>query len=111
DNTMEISLKQENGLLIALFWPDPDDGQQADMDLILRVGESTSEWLGVLAGSAAGSFESPELIFIPNVVDFPAYGLSYTYYEGTLDPLNFEVFFIDIIDQAFEPAADVLSYA
>lgn len=110
DNEIEIKLVQEDGLLIALLWPDPANALQADMDLLLRVGNSTSSWLGVLTGSAAEGFQGPEIIFIPKVITYAAYGLSHTYYDGTLDPLKFKVLFIDIIDSALEPQANILSY-
>lgn len=110
DNEIEIKLVQEDGLLIALLWPDPANTLQADMDLLLRVGNSTSSWLRVLAGSAAEGFKGPEIIFIPKVITYAAYGLSHTYYDGTLDPLKFKVLFIDIIDSALEPQANILSY-
>ena len=114
DNTMEIQLEQEDGFLIALFWPDPVEDPagdlHADMDLLIRVGDNTTTWLGVLTGSIMEGFEGPEIIFIPNAIDYPAYGLSYTYYEGTLDPLNFEVVYIDLVDGALEAAANTLSY-
>jgi hypothetical protein len=114
DNELEILVEQEDGLLIALYWPDPVQDPagtlQADMDLLLRVGTSTTNWLGVITGSASDSYEGPEVTFIPNAINFPAYGLSYTYYAGTLDTLNFEVVFIDFIDGAVEPEANTLSY-
>ena len=110
DNEMTISLEQEDGLLIALFWPDPAGEQQADMDILLRVGDTESEWLGFLTGSTAGSFEGPEIIFVPYALQFQYYGLSYPYFEGTLDPLEFEAVFIDLVDGALEAAADTESY-
>ena len=110
DNTMEISLMQEDGLVVLLAWEAPKDTLKADMDLILRVGETTSSWLGILTGSAAGSFEGPEYIFIPTALDFPAYGLSYVYYEGTYDTLDFAAVFIDLVDGTLEPEANTLTY-
>lgn len=110
NNEIVIKLEQEDGLVIALLWPDPANALHADMDLLLRVGNSTSSWLGVLTGSVAESFEGPEVIFIPKVINYSAYGLSYTYYDGTLDPLDFQVLFIDLIDGAFEPQANSLLY-
>lgn len=110
DNTMEISLVQEDGLIVLLAWEAPVDTLKADMDIILRVGETTSSWLGILTGSAAGSFEGPEYIFIPTALDFPAYGLSYVYYEGTYDTLDFAAVFIDLVDGALEAEANTLTY-
>jgi hypothetical protein len=65
------------------------------MDLLLRVGQTTATWDGVLLGSAQGSVEGPEVLFVPKALTYPAYGLSYTYYDGTLDPLIFKATFID----------------
>jgi hypothetical protein len=36
--------------------------------------------------------------------------MSYVYYEGTLDPLEFEVVFADFVDGAFEAEANVESF-
>lgn len=110
DNTMEISLLQEDGLIVLLAWEAPVDTLEADMDLILRVGESTSSWLGILTGSVTESFEGPEYVFIPTALDFPAYGLSYVYYDGTYDTLDFAAVFIDLVDGALEPEENVLTY-
>jgi hypothetical protein len=110
DDIIKITVQQEDGLLIGLEWPAPTPTANADMDLILRVGANTSTWDGVLTGSAQGSFTGPEFIFIPKVADYLAYGLSYTYYDGTLDPLNFTVTFIDFANGAFEAQAQQQSF-
>lgn len=106
DDNIKITVQQEDGLLIGLEWPDPTPSLNADMDLLLRVGASTSTWDGVLTGSYQGSFTGPEFIFLPKVIDFAAYGLSYTYYEGTYDTLHFMVTFIDFANGDFEAAAN-----
>lgn len=98
-----ITIEQENGLVISLNWPAPAAGAQADMDLILRVGENTTTWEGVLTGSVEETFTAPEAIFIPNALPYTSYGLSYVYYDGTLDPLEFTVVFIEFVDGDFEP--------
>jgi hypothetical protein len=101
----EITVNQEDGLIILLEWPAPTtDKGQADMDLLLRVGPNTSAWEGILSGSAETSFTGPEGIFIPKVVNFAAYGLSYVYYDGTIDPLEFTATFIDFVNGVAEPA-------
>ena len=106
ENELEISLKQEDGLVVLLTWPDPVGAQQADMDLLLRVGPNTSSWLGILTGSAQEEFTGPEFVFIPTAINFQAFGLSHVYWDGTLDPLAFEVVFIDLINGALEPEPD-----
>lgn len=95
EDDITITVKQEDGLIVLLEWPAPSASGQADMDIILRVGQNTTTWDGVLSGSAAGSVEGPEILFVPKAVTFPAYGLSYVYYDGTLDPLEFTATFID----------------
>lgn len=102
DDDMVITVEQEDGLLVLLEWPDPSVTGQADMDLVLRVGQNTTTWQGVLDVSYDESFEGPEGIFIPKAYSFPAYGLSYVYYDGTLNPLEFTVTFADYTNKAFE---------
>lgn len=103
DDDIEITIEQEDGLAIVLQWPT----QTVDMDLILRAGQNTTTWDGILGASF---YEFPELIFLPKIAEFPAYGLSYTYYDGTVDPLDFTVTFIDYADGTAEPAANQLSF-
>jgi hypothetical protein len=105
-----ITVEQEDGLVIALNWPAPAAGAQADMDLLLWVGDNTTTWEGVLTGSTQESFASPEAIFIPNVLPYAAYGLSYVYYDGTLDPLEFTVTFIEFISGDFEDEAQAQEF-
>ncbi len=105
DDVIKITLQQEDGLLVGLQWPAPTATLNADMDIILRYGANTSTWDGILTGSANPSFTGPEYVFIPNVVTFAAYGVSYTYYDGTLDPLNFTVTFAHFANGAFEATA------
>jgi hypothetical protein len=107
----KITITQEDGLFIVLEWPAPSvTGGQADMDMLLRVGQNTSNWEGVLTGSIQESFNGPEGVFLPKAVNFPAYGLSYVYYDGTIDPLEFTVTFVDVINAAFEPASQRQSF-
>jgi hypothetical protein len=106
NDDIKITLKQEDGLIILLEWPAPSVSTgQADMDILLRVGQNTSTWDGVLTGSVQENFTGPEFIFIPKIASFPAYGLSYVYYDGTLDPLEFTATFIDLKDGVVEPVS------
>jgi hypothetical protein len=111
NNTVEISLEQQDGVLVLLFWPSPSGADQADMDMLLRVGPNITTWDRILTGSVAEDFEGPEFIFIPKNLSFAAYGLSYVYWDGTLDPLNFEVVFVDLVDGLLEEEADTESFA
>lgn len=103
DDDIEITVDQEDGLIIVLDWAE----NAVDLDLLVRYGTSTSNWSGVITGSL---FKHPEIAFIPNSMDDGAFGLSYTYYEGTVDPLNFTVDFIDYINGAVEPEANWTSF-
>lgn len=116
DDDIEITLLQEDGMLVVLDWPAPSANGQADMDIFLRVGSNITTWDGILFASWDISFTGPEFIFIPDVLNFAAYGLSYTYYgygdpddpsNKPLDPLNFEVTFAEFKDGQFELATDV----
>jgi hypothetical protein len=107
DDTIDITLEQEgDGMAILLEWPNPGANGFADMDLILRAGTSIGALNSIVAGSINGSTASGELVFIPTTIGTAAFGLSYTYYEGTLNPLNFEVTFIDVAGGVVEPVAN-----
>ena len=105
DDNIKITVTQEDGLIVLLEWPAPTVDSLADMDILLRAGQNTATWDGILSGSAKGSFTGPEPIFIPKVLDFPAYGLSYTYYDGTFHKLDFTATFVDFANGAVEPEA------
>ncbi|HMG92993.1 MAG TPA: Calx-beta domain-containing protein [Chryseolinea sp.] len=110
DDEVNITLQQEDGRIILLEWPAPSASGQADMDIILRVGDNTTTWAGVLSGAAQGSFEGPEVLFIPTAVTYAAFGLSYVYYDGTLDPLEFTATFVDFANGAAEAEAQRESF-
>src|SRR5690606_17980469 len=109
-NVANIALKQEDGKIIVLLWEGHDD---VDMDLILWVGEEPDNLVGWLTTSLRIGSEPPEeLIFLPyrvmedEVIASWSYGLSYVYYDGTADPMNFEVQFADFIDGLVEAEGD-----
>ena len=110
DDEINITLKQEDGMVVVLEWPAPTADKSADMDIILRVGQNTTTWDGVLNVAIEESFQGPEILFIPKAVSFPAFGLSYVYYDGTLDPLEFTATFIDYTNQTPEPVASRESF-
>lgn len=99
DDDTEITIEQEDGLAIRLGWAETS----VDLDLLVRVGETTDTWLGVITGSLYGH---PEIAFIPNAFGDAAFGMSYTYYSGAVEPLNFTVDFIELIDGEIEPQAN-----
>lgn len=107
-----ITVLQEDGRIIALFW-DPNH-TDVDMDLILWIGEDENT-LEVWATSInASTTVKQEVLFIPKVfsdgVD-ATYGLSFVYYEGTANPMNFEVHHVDFADSEFEADGDRNIYA
>lgn len=102
--TMIITLKQQNGKVIALVWDDAHTN--VDMDMFLWVGEDTTNLTGILASAiTAATTPRQELIFVPALLMDGALGLSYTYYSGTADPMNFEVHFADFDGVAVEDVA------
>jgi len=105
DDEINITLLQEDGIVIALTWPAPAADKSADMDIILRVGQTTATLTSFLNVAAEASFQGPELMFVPTAATFPAYGLSYVYYDGNLDPLAFKVTFVDFVNGEFEAEA------
>lgn len=95
DAVLEITVEQEDGLLIVLSWNYPD----VDMDLFLW-SETSGGDLGLTNVNSAGiGFDGPEGFFLPTaLLDNGTYGLSCNYYEGTANPMNFEVDFIEIVN-------------
>ncbi|MDH4092529.1 MAG: hypothetical protein OEV74_21705 [Cyclobacteriaceae bacterium] len=101
----EITLVQENGRAIALYW-DPAY-TTVDMDLFLWIGDvgtPAAELDGPIAFSAFADFEAPEIVFVPSAVTDATFGMSYNYYEGDEDPMDFEVDFVDFVDGVFTVA-------
>jgi hypothetical protein len=108
------TIKQEDGMFVLLEWPESNTANGfVDMDLIIRIGETSASYNGILTGSAFRSFDSEfEFSFIPKTFigtyfnltyTNSTYGLSYTYYDGTRSNLAFTVTFIDVINGDFEP--------
>jgi hypothetical protein len=104
-NSITITLNQEDGRAVVLFW---DEDTTIDMDLFLWIGDlgTPVNELLILTVSAFAGFEPPELVFIPSVVTDASFGTSYIYYEGDVDPMDFEVQFIDFAAGVFEVLAD-----
>jgi hypothetical protein len=110
----KITLEQEDGIVVVLEWPAAGTNGVADMDLLVRIGETADNWDGIITGSVYRGFEyNYEFVFIPKtfigtIFDLgytnTTFGLSYTYYDGSLDPLDFTVTFIDFTNGALEAA-------
>lgn len=109
DDRLKITMEQEDGMAVVLEWgvgasPAYTD---VDMDLFFWAPSTTTGALVITnLSSTTPSFSSPEVIFLPNaILDDDTYGLSYNYYEGSKDPMNFRVTFAELISGTFEPVA------
>jgi hypothetical protein len=105
DDEVEITLEQEqDGALIYLEW-DYEAHPSVDLDLFVRVAAlgGNVAATNVVWGSVNGK---PEVIFIPASFNNALFGLSYTYYEGTADPLDFTATFVDVVDGTLEDVVD-----
>lgn len=109
-----VTLKQEDGLIILLEWPESNSTNGfVDMDMIVRIGETSGSYNGIITGSIFRSVDIEyELSFVPKTYigtyfgltyTNTTYGVSYTYYDGTRDNLTFTSTFIDFVDGAAEP--------
>ncbi len=107
NNKMTITLAQEDGKAILLVWD--DDYTDVDMDMFLWVGETITTFGPNPIATSLNEAVDPqyELVFIPSVVEDAAFGVSYVYYAGTADPMNFESHFIDFVDGDFAEDFDI----
>jgi len=103
DDEINITLKQEDGLIVLLEWG-VGTGEKyldVDMDLFLWAKDNSSNLVNTFFGSYEESFMSPEFFFLPTaLLDDGTYGLSCNYYAGTVDPMNFQVRYIKLINGA-----------
>jgi hypothetical protein len=97
-----LDIHQEDGKVIWLTWD--ESYTTVDMDLFQWV-KIDGEYLFMNASAAAG-FEGTdgEYIFMPAVIDQGEFGASYNYYEGTEDPMNFTVKFINFTNEQLDIA-------
>lgn len=109
DDDITITLKQEDGLLVFLSWGEENkDYPDVDMDLFLWIENNSSQLeVSSYRGVSDASYSNwiggnyPEFFFLPTAVaDDGSYGISCTYYEGTVEPMKFEVDFIKVINGA-----------
>ena len=72
------------------------------MDLFLWIGDlgAAVADLELISLSASDDTEGPEVVFIPAIIKEVKYGLSYTYYAGTVTPMDFESHFINFASGA-----------
>lgn len=97
DDEIEISIDQEDGLIILLEWG--ETYTDVDMDLFWlaedNVGDLVHTGIGSVNEATTPRFE---YVFIPNVVDDGNYGVSANYYSGSANPMNFTVSYIKIVN-------------
>lgn len=94
DDVVTITLLQEDGLLAILEWD--ESYSDVDMDMFLWYGSALNSMSITGVASLRASYDPPEFIFIPDVVEDGFLGMSYNYYEGTEDPMEFSVTFLKI---------------
>ena len=114
NNKMTITVEQQDGKVIALVWDNAHT--DVDMDMFLWIGEDVNTLDGVIATAIVPSTEvKQEIIFIPKVftddIIEAAFGLSYVYYSGTANPMNFEAHFVDFAGGELEAEATRDIYA
>lgn len=108
DDEIEISVVQEDGMLILLAWEPPSEDQDslAYMDLLVRAGQSIPNWEVFYTGMFGEEPDEAVFVFLPNAAEFSVFGLSYVYYQGTKNPLRFGVVFAEFVDHELEPQDD-----
>lgn len=111
DDEIKITVEQEDGLIIALEWGvgEGENYTDVDMDLFLWATNENSQlvptnylgYSGNFVTNLRTSYTSPEFIFLPTVAfNDGTYGISCNYYEGSEDPMNFKVTFIELVNGA-----------
>jgi hypothetical protein len=100
NDDIKITVKQEDGMVVLLEWGvgTGEKYTDVDMDLFLWAKGSGSN-LGITnIASANPGFVSPEYFFLPtDAFNDGQYGLSCNYYEGTVNPMNFRVSFVNLV--------------
>ncbi len=109
NNKMTITLGEQDGKVILLEWhPDHTD---VDMDMFLWVGADTTSLNAFLPlGITPSVTNKYEIIFLPTVFAEGGFGLSYVYYEGTANPMEFRVSFAGFADGDLESVDDWVSF-
>jgi hypothetical protein len=91
-----LNVLQEDGKVIWLQWH--TDYTTVDMDLFHWINEGENYGLINLSTDVGYDGEVGEYVFFPAAGDDAEFGLSYNYYEGEEDPMQFTAKFIDFID-------------
>lgn len=104
NSNITITVEQQDGKIIALVW---DNYTDVDMDMFLWTGEDTTSFSLILDASINASVTNrSEILFLPALFTDGAYGISAVYYEGTAEPMDFEIQFIDFVDGEPEEPED-----
>lgn len=103
-----INVDQEDGYIVALFWPeDPEADTDVDMDLLVWILlEDEGEPFWYPGGVALFKDFDPEFLFIPTAIEEGVFGVSAVYYAGTDDNLKFELQYVNLTDGQIEPVAE-----
>jgi hypothetical protein len=106
NDDIKITVKQEDGMVVALQWGIGTGEKYTDVDMDLFLWAKTNGEFGLTnIASANSGFASPELFFLPvKPFDVGNYGLSCNYYEGKQDPMNFVVTFVNFVGGVEKPA-------
>lgn len=105
DDEINITLQQEDGLIVVLAWgvQSGENYRDVDMDLFLWAEDESSNLGLTNFGALSGSTQSPEFFFLPTApLQDGNYGLSCTYYSGSVEPMNFQVSYIKWINGSDE---------
>jgi len=106
--TIAINVEQQDGRIVDLIWNEDTD---VDMDMFLWLGNDLAS-MGLFSMSVNIGSETPiETLFIPSILNNATVGLSYTYYSGSENPLNFISVFTDYENGEWEgeETADIFS--
>jgi hypothetical protein len=108
NGTITVNIQQQDGLVAELHWDEAYT--DVDMDMFLWLNDGTDR--GIVALSAYSSFDAPEQIFIPAIInDAFSFEMTYVYYAGTASPMNFSVIFAEVIDGVLESSANFQEFA
>lgn len=101
DDEVNITLQQEDGMLIVLAWGvgTGENYTDVDMDLFLWAEDASATLGNTGIGSIQEGTQSPEYFFLPSAaIKDGTYGLSATYYSGSVEPMNFQITLIEIVN-------------
>ncbi len=105
NKTMVATINEQDGKLVVLVWDAAYT--DVDLDMFLWTGADTTN-LDLIIGLSTNpsvTFKA-EFLHIPKIFAEGAFGLSYVYWGGTAEPMNFQVRFVDFVDNQDEPEVD-----